>query len=109
MARTFVFNDNLTARVELISESDEDGDEFWTAFCAGCPTTGRPEVDDLLHETSERFALADAQQVAASHADSCKRCADPDCRNYSVHDRGHDCRSRSMVSNWPDPDARPTY
>lgn len=92
MARTFVYSDNLTARVELIRSPD--GSE-WAAYCVGC-STGR-EQSDLLHGAHERFNLADAARVAAIHVDACKRCADPDCRTMGRHDAGHRCRKPMLA------------
>ncbi len=91
MARTFVFSDNLTARVELVQDQ-VTGD--WRAYCAGCgPERDRGDSDpDLLRDSHERFVFEDAEQVAAIHVDSCKRCADPDCRTERPHDAGHRCR-----------------
>ena len=89
MARMFVMSDNLAARVELIQ--DPATGEY-TAFCVGCPTHRDAHADDLLHDTSERFSLADAERVAAIHADDCRYCADSDCRTDGAHLAGHRCR-----------------
>lgn len=91
MARLFVTSDNLAVRVELIQD---DVEGYWRAYCAGC-TPGYDRYDsgpDLLRDSRARFNLADAEDEAAAHADRCRRCADPDCRNGERHDAGHRCR-----------------
>ena len=81
MARTFVYSDNLTSRVEILT--DDIGDRH--AICAGC-------LVDLIEGTSEGYSYEDTQQAAGRHVDQCTRCADPDCRNDTKHDAGHRCR-----------------
>jgi hypothetical protein len=100
MSRLFVMNDNLTTRIEI---GDPSGDGEHYAACVGCGV-------DLVQGDRERFNLEDTLEVAGIHADRCKRCADPECRNPVRHDAGHRCRKPSNSEMfWPDPDARPTY
>jgi hypothetical protein len=87
MARLFVMSDNLAATVEI--RRTDEGD--CAVFCIGC-SAGSDDGVDLVADTHERFNLEDAEQVAALHADRCKRCADPDCRTEGRHDAGHRCR-----------------
>lgn len=90
MARIFVFNDNLTVRVEIMVDDGNKG-----SFVAICPghTSGRGlDHDNLVGDSHERRHLADTIEVAMQHADSCTRCADPACRTESRHDAGHRCR-----------------
>jgi hypothetical protein len=90
MARLFVYNDNLTARVELVQRDDGSV----AAYCAGCTPAYDPfgPIDDMLTDSRERFALADARQFAAAHVDQCRRCVDAGCRTWGKHDAGHHCR-----------------
>lgn len=87
MARTFIYSDNLSARVELT----QDDEGAYVAACAGC---NRHVLirSDLLEESRERFHFEDAEQVAAIHVDQCTRCADPDCQVIPRHDAGRRCR-----------------
>lgn len=102
MARIFVTSDNQAARVEIVAVGDEG--EF-AAICLA-HTRGRPWTNDdsLVRGLHERWNLADTIEVATSHADTCVRCASPDCSVPDPHIR-HD----RALSDWPDPDARPTY
>lgn len=87
MARTFVFSDNLAARVEIVQDPLTG---FFAAYCGGCGRGGY--VTNLVDDCHERFCMEDTQQVAELHADRCQRCADPECRNTARHDSGHRCR-----------------
>lgn len=80
MARTFVYSDNLTARVELVTDP---GDALVHTFCAGCAA----EIFDHGFDT-----LDDAEQAAGPHVDRCTACADPACIVSTRHDAGHRCR-----------------
>lgn len=90
MARVFVFNNNLTARVEIV----QDAYGTTHAYCIGCVTGRDARNDDLLDGTHERYVFEDAIEVAGIHADGCTRCADPDCRTEGRHDAGHRCRRK---------------
>lgn len=80
MARTFVFNDNLTARAELITDP---GDGLVRTYCTGCAAEIFDHGFDMLD---------DAEQAAGGHVDRCNRCADPTCLTTGRHDAGHRCR-----------------
>lgn len=83
MARLFVFNDNLTARVEIV---DTTGAGDFAAECAGC------RADILSERAAAGYSEPDAIEEACAHVDRCRRCADPDCRTMARHDAGHRCR-----------------
>jgi hypothetical protein len=82
MARLFVTNDNQTARVEI---EDPVGEGIYYAACVGCGV-------DLVRGARSRFNIEDSIEDASIHVDSCKRCADADCRTEGRHDAGHRCR-----------------
>jgi hypothetical protein len=85
MARTFVYSDNLAARVEIGQEPSGDG-EYW-ALCVGHAT-----LTSLVADTHDMWSFEDTAQVAESHADSCRKCADDACTTPRPHDAGHRCR-----------------
>lgn len=92
MARLFVTSDNLATRIELIQD-DTNPEGALVAICIGCATGRGLDADDLLRGERSRFNLEDAlEEVVSSHADSCPRCADPDCRTEGRHDAGRRCR-----------------
>lgn len=83
MARTFVYSDNLAARVEVrVIDDTEYG--TWGILCVGC---NRWMPDPVEFDTTE-----DAIAAAEVHADQCPRCADDACRAPRPHDAGHRCR-----------------
>lgn len=86
MARTFVYSDNLAARVEIGQEPS--GERYW-AHCFGCSVHS---YDNLVGDMHEQFVYGDTAEVAEIHADSCRRCADDVCRTPRPHDAGHRCR-----------------
>jgi len=85
MARVFVFSDNFTTRVEVLTDRPDD----YAFACAGCGGTEQEPTG------SGARRLADAIDDAGIHADRCKRCADPDCRTEGRHDAGHRCRKEA--------------
>lgn len=93
MARLFVHNDNLTARVEIMSDDSEEG--AYVAHCVGHATGRGLDADSLVANTHERFSLEDTIRAASIHVDHCTRCADDGCRNPDRHDRGRRCRKES--------------
>lgn len=82
MARILIFSDNFTTRVEVLTERPDD----YAIACAGCGGTEREPTMIGIRQYDE------AIEEAGSHADRCKRCADPDCRVKTRHDAGHRCR-----------------
>lgn len=88
MARLFVMSDNLAVTVE-IRRNNEDG--ACAVICLGC-SAGTVDGLDMVAGSRERWNLEDAEQVAAIHADRCRRCAATDCRTEGRHDAGHRCR-----------------
>jgi hypothetical protein len=87
MARIFVMNDNLTTRVEMTYD-DEDN---LMVICVGC-NRGESTVHDLMvGERSGNYEDA-IEEVASPHAYSCMNCADDACMIPTRHVRGHRCR-----------------
>jgi hypothetical protein len=82
MARTFVFSDNMAARVE-IRPIDEVEYGTWGAFCIGC--------NRWLDDPIEFDSTEDAVSAAEVHADACQRCADDTCYAIRPHDPGPRC------------------
>lgn len=91
MARVFVFNDNLSARVEIVKDRAEG---WFMAFCDGC-SRGLAEPMDLTADTNT-VTEEDATELASLHVDQCKRCADPNCLTTTRHDVGSRCRIRAF-------------
>jgi hypothetical protein len=83
MARTFVYSDNLAARVE-VAPDEYDGASY-VATCAG-------HSGNLVEDSHEMWSFEDTCQVAELHADSCRKCADDACTTPRPHDAGHRCR-----------------
>lgn len=81
MARTFTYSDNLSARVEVLSDPD-----WYSIACVGHGAT-EDDPTEIGFRTFE-----DACEGAAIHADRCDRCADDACRTPRPHDAGHRCR-----------------